>query len=99
MARVDEVGDGLYRISTTVADGEGAFQFNQFLIDDERPTLIYTGMYPTYEDVRKAVAEATEEVALNALFKAETVMGRDGHMLHALPIDRTLDLLRGCRPI
>jgi D-aminopeptidase len=47
----------------------------------------------------EAVAEATEEAALNALFKAETVMGRDGHVLHALPIDRTLDLLRGWHPI
>jgi hypothetical protein len=53
MARVDEVGDGIYRISTTVALGEGAFQFNQFLIDDERPTLIHTGLFPMYEDVRK----------------------------------------------
>ena len=47
----------------------------------------------------EAVAEATEEAALNALFKAETVTGRDGHVLHALPIDRTLDLLRGWHPI
>jgi hypothetical protein len=44
MARVDEVGDGIYRISTTVALGGGAFQFNQFLIADERPTLIHTGI-------------------------------------------------------
>ena len=42
---------------------------------------------------------ATEEAALDALFKAETVVGRDGHVLHALPIDRTLDLLRGWHPI
>jgi hypothetical protein len=27
------------------------------------------------------------------------VTGRDGHVLHALPIDRTLDLLRGWHPI
>ena len=39
MARAGQVGDGIYRISTTVALGEGAFQFNQFLIDDERPAL------------------------------------------------------------
>jgi D-aminopeptidase len=47
----------------------------------------------------EAVAEATEEAALNALFQAETVIGRDGHVLHALPIDRTLDLLRGWHPV
>jgi flavorubredoxin len=64
MARVDEVGDGIYRISTTVALGEGAFQFNQFLIDDERPTLIHTGLFPMYEDVRKAVAEVLDPASL-----------------------------------
>jgi hypothetical protein len=47
----------------------------------------------------EAVAEATEEAALNALFMAETVTGRGGHVLHALPIDRTLDLLRGWHPV
>jgi flavorubredoxin len=64
MARVDELGDGIYRISTTVALGEGAFQFNQFLIDAERPALIHTGMFPMYEDVRKAVAEVLDPASL-----------------------------------
>ena len=35
MARIDEIVDGIYRISTTYSDGLD-FQFNQFLIDDER---------------------------------------------------------------
>ena len=30
MARVDEIVDGIYRISTTVALDEYDFQFNQF---------------------------------------------------------------------
>ena len=41
-----------------------------------------------------AVAEATEEAAFNALFQADTVEGRDGHVLHALPIERALELVR-----
>lgn len=45
----------------------------------------------------EAVADATEEAALNALFAATTVRGRDGHVLHSLPIARTLDLLRSWR--
>lgn len=45
----------------------------------------------------EAVAEATEEAALNALFRAATVRGRDSHVLHALPIGRALDLLRSWR--
>lgn len=41
-----------------------------------------------------ATVEAVEEAVVNALFAAETTQGRDGHTLHALPIDRTLDILR-----
>jgi D-aminopeptidase len=45
----------------------------------------------------EAVADATEEAALNALFQATTMRGRGGHVLHALPIGRTLDLLHSWR--
>jgi D-aminopeptidase len=40
-----------------------------------------------------AVVEATEEAVVDALFRADTTRGRDGHVLPALPIDRTLALL------
>ena len=40
-----------------------------------------------------AVIEATEEAVIDSLFTADTVVGRDGHTLLALPIARTLDLL------
>jgi D-aminopeptidase len=42
----------------------------------------------------QAVIEATEEAVVNALFKAHTTAGREGHTLYPLPIDRTLELLR-----
>jgi flavorubredoxin len=60
MARIDEIVDGIYRISTTTDEDGFVFQFNQFLIDDERPALIHTGMYPMYDDVRDAVAEVLD---------------------------------------
>ncbi|MFD1661833.1 P1 family peptidase [Streptomyces caeni] len=41
-----------------------------------------------------AVVEATEEAVLNSLFQARTVTGRDGHTMEALPVERTLGLLR-----
>ena len=41
-----------------------------------------------------ATAEATEEAVVNALVAAATSVGRDGHTLEALPIDRTLEILR-----
>ena len=52
-----------------------------------------------FDRLFEAVADATEEAALNALFQADTVTGRDGNTLFALPIDRVLDLLRRTRPI
>ena len=64
MARIDEITDGIYRISTTLDIDGGAFQFNQFLVDDERPALIHTGMYGMYEAVRDAVAEVVDPAKL-----------------------------------
>ena len=40
-----------------------------------------------------AVIEATEEAVYNSLFRATTVTGR-GRTVEALPLDRTLELLR-----
>jgi len=40
-----------------------------------------------------ATMEAVEEAVLNAMFAATTTVGRDGHVLHALPIVRTLEIL------
>ena len=40
-----------------------------------------------------ATIEATEEAVVNALFRATTVSGIDGHILHALPVERTQDIL------
>ena len=48
-----------------------------------------------FDDVFDAVVEASTEAALNALCQADTVTGRDGHQLHAFPIDRALAALEG----
>ena len=62
MTRVDAVGDGIYRIGTWWP--EYGITVNQFLIDDDRPALIHTGMYPIYEAVRKAVTEVLDPARL-----------------------------------
>jgi D-aminopeptidase len=46
-------------------------------------------------DLFAAAVEATEEAVVNALFASETLVGRDGNTLFALPVDRTLELLDG----
>jgi D-aminopeptidase len=52
-----------------------------------------------FDRLFEAVAEATEEAALDALFMADTVVGRDGNVLHGLPVERVLELLASWRPI
>ncbi|MEM2926280.1 MAG: P1 family peptidase [Candidatus Bathyarchaeia archaeon] len=46
------------------------------------------------DPVFRAAVEATEEAALNALFMAETMVGRDGNKREGIPIDRVLEILK-----
>jgi len=41
----------------------------------------------------QAAIEGTEEAILNALFRAETMVGRDGHVRYALPLERVRQIL------
>ena len=73
MARVDEVCDGIYKICLPVKLPNGAdFQFSQFLIDDERPALIHTGMHGLYEGVRDGVAEVLDPAKLEYVILNKT---------------------------
>jgi flavorubredoxin len=63
MANVDEITKGIYRISTPPGDAY-PITFNQFLIDDEMPTLIHTGVHQEYENIRKAVREVLDPTKL-----------------------------------
>jgi D-aminopeptidase len=40
-----------------------------------------------------AVVACVEEAVLNALWRAETVTGRDGHVLQALPLEEVAGVL------
>jgi D-aminopeptidase len=42
----------------------------------------------------EAALEATEEAVINALLRATTVRGRDGHVAEAIPIERLREVLR-----
>ena len=53
--RVDEIADGLFRISTPVPPSviPGGFTFNQYLIRDDEPLLFHTGprmLFPAVHD-------------------------------------------------
>ncbi|MBA2442080.1 MAG: MBL fold metallo-hydrolase [Rubrobacter sp.] len=79
MARIEEVAKGIYRICT-FEPGFG-ISVNQFLIGDECPALIHTGMFPMYEDVRGAVAEVMDPKRLAYVvvphFEADECGGMD----------------------
>jgi flavorubredoxin len=53
---IDEIADGIYRISTPVTVVPGGFTFNQYLIKDEEPLLFHTGLRRSFALVREAVA-------------------------------------------
>ena len=57
--RVDEIADGIYRISTPIpanpALPEG-FTFNQYLVLDDQPLLFHTGPHRMFPLVREAMA-------------------------------------------
>ena len=52
---ISEINDGIYRISGLVPTYQTTF--NQFLIDDENPTLIHTGPIGMYEKIAEKVKE------------------------------------------
>jgi D-aminopeptidase len=41
-----------------------------------------------------ATIEATEEAIINSLFAAETMTGRDGNTIEALPVNRVLEIMK-----
>jgi flavorubredoxin len=53
--RVDEIAEGIFRISTPVTILPGGFTFNQFLVADEEPLLFHTGPRGLFPLVREAV--------------------------------------------
>jgi flavorubredoxin len=53
---VDEIADGIFRISTPVANIPGGFSFNQYLVVDDEPLLYHTGPRKMFSLVREAVA-------------------------------------------
>jgi flavorubredoxin len=83
--RVDHIVGGIYRISTFSPDF--GISFNQFLIDDEQPTLIHTGTYNHYEGVRSAISQVLDPRRLAHIallhWEGDENGGMDRFMAHA----------------
>jgi flavorubredoxin len=56
--RIDEISDGIYRISTPVRESPGGFSFNQYVLTGDQPMLFHTGP----RKIRSLVQEAISSV-------------------------------------
>jgi flavorubredoxin len=55
--QIDEIADGIYRLSTCVPDAApGGFTFNQFLVKGDDPLLFHTGHRAMFPLVSQAIA-------------------------------------------
>jgi D-aminopeptidase len=89
---------GLARTGSPSTNGSGDYVIafstqNRIRALEERRTVQLLGndaMSPLF----LAVVEATEEAIYNSLFRAASMTGRGGHRVEALPIDRTLEILK-----
>jgi flavorubredoxin len=52
---VDEISDGIFRLSTYTDDIPGGFTFNQFLVNADEPFLFHCGTRSGFADVADAV--------------------------------------------
>jgi D-aminopeptidase len=83
-------GLGLARCGSTGHHGSGEI-FAAFSMASPRPGA--DDDPPLLNACFGAVVEATEEAVVDALFVADTVVGRDGREIEGLPVDRVLELL------
>jgi D-aminopeptidase len=76
-------GDYVISFSTTYRDPDAMPVVRRALAENEG----------AIDAVFQAVADATEEAILNSMFRAHTVVGRDGNTREALPLEIVLDRL------
>ncbi|WIG61936.1 MAG: D-aminopeptidase [Ktedonobacterales bacterium] len=98
------MGLGLARTGSAASDGSGEI-FLAFSTAQRIPyrvpggrmqvTLLPEGSYGNLmlNQLFEAVVDASEEAVINSLLAAETMTGRDGRVVHALPHDRLRELL------
>lgn len=92
---------GLARTGSTCHGGSGDFVIafsTAYRIPDRPEQLGWVRpsfhLQPVMSLFSLAVIEAVEEAVYNSLFKAETMVGRDGNTRHALPVDAVAALVQ-----
>lgn len=84
---------GMARAGSTGSNGSGDFAIafsttNHIAFGATRGPAISLLGEDALSSLFEAVVDSTEEAIYNALLKAQTVRGRDGHVAEAIPIDR-----------
>jgi flavorubredoxin len=86
VAQIDEITKGVYRIATPPKEFV-PISFNQFLIDDEMPALIHTGVHSEYDSIRGAIGEVLDPARLAYVvllhFEGDECGGMDRFMAEA----------------
>ena len=86
MAKVDEIGPDLYRISEFVPEFQ--LQFNHFLVNDDEPLLFHTGLKGMFPAVKEAVATVIDPAKIRHIgfshFESDEC-GALNHWLEASP--------------
>jgi len=85
-------GDFVIAFSTSKREAEpliASMQRHRGMREKRRIKMDEAFLDPVY----RATVEATEEAIVNALFKAETMVGRDYHVRTAIPLDRVKKIM------
>lgn len=82
-------GSGDYVIAFSVAE-QNFVPYSTESLTHQPEVLHNDAMSPLF----LAAIEATEEAILNSLFAAETMKGRDGHVVEALPVDEVMEVMK-----
>lgn len=82
--RVDEVADGIYRISTPFPAAPGGFSFNQYLVADDEPLLFHTGPRTIFPLVLEAIASVLPPERLRYVGYSHFESDECGAMPHLL---------------
>ena len=82
-------GSGDYVIAVSTAEENRVSHKNKSLFEQKK-VLKNGAMTPLF----LATIEATEEAILNSLLAANTMKGRAGHQVQAIPLDKILEIMR-----
>ncbi len=82
--RVDEVAEGIYRISTPFPGVPGGFSFNQYLVADDEPLLFHTGTRTIFPLVLEAIASVLPPERLRFVGYSHFESDECGSMPHLL---------------